>query len=96
METKPIELPLKTQIYEDIGDLNKTPKDFGYDFSYFLKDAENKIDTADKVVYDYSMGKDIPVHQVMISLEQARMSVQLLGEVRNKILDCYGELTRSV
>jgi flagellar hook-basal body complex protein FliE len=96
METKLIELPLKTQTYDGIGNLNEKQNGFGYDFSYFLKDAENKIDVADKVIYDYSAGKDIPVHQIMISLEQARMSVQLLGEVRNKILDCYGELTRSV
>ncbi len=65
-------------------------------FSYLLDKAQEKIDIADQTAYMYAKGEsDIPVHKVMISAEEARLSVQLLAEVRNKVLDSYNELIRT-
>ncbi|MCX6863698.1 MAG: flagellar hook-basal body complex protein FliE [Verrucomicrobia bacterium] len=39
-------------------------------------------------------GQNVPLHQVMISSEEASISFQLMLEVRNKLLDGYQELMR--
>lgn len=36
--------------------------------------------------------ENINMHDVMISLQEAQMSMQLLIEVRNKLYDCYQQL----
>ena len=35
------------------------------------------------------MGENTNIHQVMISLEKARMSMELVVQVRNKVLEAY-------
>jgi flagellar hook-basal body complex protein FliE len=39
-------------------------------------------------------GQNIPLHQAMLSVEEASVSFQLMVEVRNKLLDSYQELMR--
>jgi flagellar hook-basal body complex protein FliE len=39
-------------------------------------------------------GKNVSLHQTMISMEEANVSFQLMVEVRNHLLDSYQELMR--
>lgn len=39
-------------------------------------------------------GKNVSLHQAMISMEEANVSFQMMVEVRNKLLDSYQELMR--
>jgi flagellar hook-basal body complex protein FliE len=39
-------------------------------------------------------GKNVSLHQTMISMEEANVSFQMMVEVRNKLLDSYQELMR--
>ena len=39
-------------------------------------------------------GQNVPLHQAVISMEEASVSFQLMVEVRNKLLDSYQELMR--
>jgi flagellar hook-basal body complex protein FliE len=39
-------------------------------------------------------GKNVSLHQTMISMEEANVSFQLMVEVRNRLLDSYQELMR--
>lgn len=39
-------------------------------------------------------GESQNLHQVMISLEEARLSFQLLAQVRNRVLEAYQEVMR--
>jgi flagellar hook-basal body complex protein FliE len=43
---------------------------------------------------DYAMGKDVPIHQVMIAMEKASTAMELTVQVRNKILQAYQEFNR--
>ena len=36
-----------------------------------------------------AVGENTNIHQVMISLEKARLSLELVVQVRNKVLDAY-------
>lgn len=38
--------------------------------------------------------KDVDIHQVMIAGEEAKMSLQLAAQVRNKLVEAYQELSR--
>jgi len=39
-------------------------------------------------------GQSIPLHQTVISMEEANVSFQLMVEVRNRLMDAYQEIMR--
>lgn len=67
-------------------------------FSDMLIRAINGVDetmkTSDKNVQNYVSGKTDNVHEVMISMQQAQLSFQLMVEVRNKAIEAYNEISR--
>lgn len=65
---------------------------FGNWFSQQLADVNQQIAVADKGVQRLAAGDASNLHQVMIDLEQAKLSLQLVMQVRNHLLDAYHEL----
>ena len=49
---------------------------------------------ADSEVRQVAAGTGPALHEVMIHLEEARLSFQLLAQVRNRLLDAYQEVMR--
>lgn len=45
-------------------------------------------------VEQFIKGEDVAVHDVMIAVNEAQMSMQLLLEVRNKVVEAYQEINR--
>jgi flagellar hook-basal body complex protein FliE len=39
-------------------------------------------------------GANVPLHQAVISMEEANVSFQLMVEVRNRLLESYQEIMR--
>ena len=60
----------------------------------FVQDVNAKQAAAGDAVNGLLSGKNVSLHQAMISMEEASVSFQLLVEVRNKLLDYYQELMR--
>lgn len=58
----------------------------------------NEVDglkkSADQAIYDMSIGKGEDIHKVMIALEKADVSFQLMMQVRNKAINAYEEIMR--
>lgn len=50
--------------------------------------------SADQMVSDFAEGKTDDLHNVMIGVEEARLSMELAVQVRNKIIEAYKELTQ--
>jgi flagellar hook-basal body complex protein FliE len=48
---------------------------------------------ADALARQLAAGDKIPVHDVMIALEQAHLKLQFAVEVRNRVVDAYQNLT---
>ncbi|MFW5973428.1 MAG: flagellar hook-basal body complex protein FliE [Bacteroidota bacterium] len=76
-----------------------TPRDpQGSSFGDTLKDAVSQVDgqqkSADSQIEAFVAGEQENVHEVMISMNQAKLSFQLMTEVRNKALETYHELMR--
>lgn len=61
-------------------------------FSQQLTQVNDQLQTADHGVQQLAAGDASNLHQVMINLEQAKLSMQLVMQVRNHLLDAYHEL----
>ncbi|MGZ3182503.1 MAG: flagellar hook-basal body complex protein FliE [Telluria sp.] len=61
-------------------------------FSGQLADVNQQLVTADQGIQQLAAGDASNLHQVMINLEQAKISLQLVMQVRNHMLDAYHEL----
>ncbi len=54
-------------------------------------DSENKVD---EDIYKLSTGESYDLHNLMINLQKAEMSLDLVLQLRNKALDAYNEIMR--
>ncbi len=76
----------------------RTEEAGGSGFGDTLKQAVQSVDAsqkeADQQIQAFVAGEQENVHEVMISMNQARLHFQLMTEVRNKALDTYQELMR--
>ncbi|HDD44892.1 MAG TPA: flagellar hook-basal body complex protein FliE [Candidatus Desulfofervidus auxilii] len=70
-------------------------KDFS--FGEILKTYLQKVNTeqkiADEMINRFLAG-EADIHQVMIALEKAELSFQLMMQVRNKLIEAYHEIMR--
>lgn len=57
-----------------------------------LHHVENKISAADDMVRRFALGDAIPVHQVTYALEEARLSVELMMQVRSRLVESYRDV----
>ena len=68
------------------------------DFQDTLEYAMDRVDRAHKdaeaELTSFVTGETDDLHEVMISMNQAKLSFQMMVEVRNKMLDTYQELMR--
>ncbi len=69
----------------------------GSDFSSQLQEAFNHIEElhtdADKQVAGVLNGQGEDIHKVMIAVEKASLSFQLMMQVRNKIVQAYRDVS---
>ncbi|MBD9477423.1 flagellar hook-basal body complex protein FliE [Pseudoxanthomonas sp. PXM02] len=68
--------------------------DFGAVVERGVASANEALHAADQNVRLLASGQEIATHDVMISLEDARMQLMLLSEVRNRVVEAYQELSR--
>ena len=57
-----------------------------------LHHVESQVNQADALVRAFAVDDSVPVHQVTIALEQARLSVELALQVRTKLVDALHEI----
>ena len=67
---------------------------FGDVLNQFVSEVNDKQIASGQAVNDLLSGKDIPLHQGMIAMQEAGVAFQLMVEVRNKLLEGYQELMR--
>ena len=79
----------------------KTPKSvekpgdekFGNVLTDFIGQVNQQQFDADKITKNFIEGGNVEIQDVMIAGEQAKTSLQLLMEIRNKAIDMYKTLT---
>ena len=67
-------------------------------FADLLKEAVNTVSDlqhkADTAARDFAVGDKQGIHDTMIALEKADLSLRLLTQVRNKAVEAYQEIMR--
>ena len=95
---KPISLPDLEKLSSEIPSPSVSPAQSGGSFSNllgnFINEVSEKQSAAGDAVNGLLSGKNVSLHQAMISMEEASVSFQMMVEVRNKLLDSYQELMR--
>ena len=66
--------------------------DFGSLVSSGISHVEEKISQANDLVGRFAIDDSIPVHQVTIALEEARLAVELAVQVRSRLVEGYREI----
>ena len=59
-----------------------------------LSEVNKTVVDADQQVRELSLGKTDNLHQVMLSLEQAKLSFEMVVQVRNRMIEAYQEILR--
>jgi flagellar hook-basal body complex protein FliE len=68
--------------------------DFGAWLSQALGKVNHQLVQADQGMQRLAAGEAENLHQVMIALEEARIGMQLVVQVRNRLLEAYQEVLR--
>ena len=62
--------------------------------SKFIEDVSDLQNQADKSIEKLAAGEVADVHQVMKAVEEANIALELMLEIRNRIVDAYQEIMR--
>lgn len=87
-----------SSIFQTNNDNSKSKEASGLSFLDTLKEKLNDVNEeqieANVLTDKMIKGEDVDIHQVMLKTEEAKMSLQLAVQVRNKILEAYQEINR--
>ncbi len=75
-------------------EINKSTKDF----QAFLKNSMAQVKKADlqgeQAIVDFAAGNAENIHDVMLAIEEADISLRMFVQFRNKALEAYNEIMR--
>ncbi len=76
-----------------IGERSKSfSAQFGERLKKALEEIDNMQENADKLSKELAIGHNVPLHETMIALEKADISLRLFVQVRNKVVEAYREV----
>jgi flagellar hook-basal body complex protein FliE len=88
----PVAMPTLEPVTAAAGAAAAPSGQFGTWFTQQISEVNQQLVTADQGIRQLAAGEATNLHQVMINLEQAKLSMQLVMQVRNHLLDAYHEL----
>lgn len=72
----------------------ETGDSFGQMLSRAISSVNQTMKTSEQGIQDFVAGKTENVHEVMIDMQRAQLSFQLMAEMRNKAIETYQEISR--
>ncbi len=72
----------------------KAGNSVGRMFEALLDNAADNLKEADQTAFQANTSGPVDLHDVMIAMEKADISLRLLVQVRNKAVDAYQEIMR--
>ncbi|MBE3595473.1 MAG: flagellar hook-basal body complex protein FliE [Hydrogenibacillus sp.] len=80
------------------GAADRAAQDTGASFQTVFREALRSLEAgeraADQSTAAFALGLPIAPHQVMLSVEAARLNLELAVQIRNKAVEAYQELMR--
>jgi flagellar hook-basal body complex protein FliE len=59
-----------------------------------LAKANGAINGADDNLKKFAVGEPVALHDVMLSMEEAKLQFQLVTQIRNRVLEAYQDVMR--
>lgn len=93
------EITQTTDTHKLLSEMNQTKTKNQNDsmtgtFEQLLEETDRNLRSADQAVMKANTGGKVDLHEMMISMEKADISLRLLVQVRNKAIDAYQEIMR--
>ncbi len=67
---------------------------FSERLSEFVQGVDEQLRTTEQMTNDFADGKQNNIHGTMLSIQKADVSLRLLANVRNKVIEAYREVMR--
>lgn len=89
-----------SKIFEKIGNKQNNQEEnvrsgFGDVLKEKLDNVNDKQLKAEDTTQKFISGEDTDIHKVMLDTEEAKMSLELAVQIRNKFVEAYQELSRT-
>lgn len=94
MAIEPISMVAMPQISAAQSVSSTTGSDFTSWLDGQMSNVNQALVDADQSVRELSVGNTDNLHQVMLSLEQAKLSFEMMVQVRNRMVEAYQEILR--
>jgi flagellar hook-basal body complex protein FliE len=89
-----IEMPSELAAPLHAGGAQGSGDTFSSMLSQMVSDVNAKQNIAGQSVAALQSGQNVPLHQAVISMQEANISFQLMVEVRNRLLEAYQEVMK--
>ncbi|RDY28923.1 flagellar hook-basal body complex protein FliE [Romboutsia weinsteinii] len=98
VNTEAINKGLESINYNNINVHNKNEENKNNKFSEIISGVINNVNNsqvnANNMVNSFIKGEDVSMHNVMLAVEESQISMQLLIEMRNKLVEAYQEVNK--
>ncbi len=85
--------PVITSLGQSAEQIPKAPESsFANVLDSMIGDVENKVSEANELVREFAVDNSVPVHKVTFALEEARLSVEMMVQVRSRLVEGYREI----
>lgn len=85
-------------IFDSINYMDKSEEKKDISFFDILKEELNEVNEkqvkAEDLTESFIKGDNVDIHEVMLGTEEAKMSLELAVQIRNKIVEAYQEISR--
>ncbi len=82
------------QAVDKKSEANQAEDTFGKMISGLVGDVQQQQQAADQAIQQVNGGNAENLHDAMIAMEQADISIRFMVQVRNKAMDAYQEIMR--
>ena len=92
MQLSPISFEGMNAQFNPVQTTNIKPNDVN--FLNAIQHSTEQYENSIELVKSYALGNNVPIHQVMIALENSKLSYQFAVQIRNKLVEAYQDITR--
>ncbi|PID77219.1 MAG: flagellar hook-basal body complex protein FliE [Deltaproteobacteria bacterium] len=78
----------------DTSQVSKAKDGFSELFDKTVNEVIKSQQQGEQAIYDLQSGKAQNLHEVMIAVEQADLSLRMMVQLRNKALEAYNEIMK--
>lgn len=79
---------------DNVAQTSQTNTSFASMIGDGVKNVNTNLQTAEASMNAFALDGNMSTHELMLTMEKAKFSLQVAVEVRNRLVEAYSELTR--